>query len=113
MNSRNMAIEVLAIICAFTFAGEVYARGGAGSGGGGGMGLRMRDGSCIRASSTTQTKKQMSSQTRQQLRDGSGANIGTPRKGAGQGQMRQLGPGDGTGNVTRPLDGSGYGSPAK
>ncbi len=62
MNSRNMAIEVLAIICALAFVGEAYARGGAGGGGGGGMGLRMRDGSCIRASSATQTKKQ---QTRQ------------------------------------------------
>jgi hypothetical protein len=111
MKRKKLAVLAFLTVCALSFAGEASARGGAGAGGGqgAGMGLQKRDGSCIRNSTATQTQ----TQTRQRLQDGSGTNSGTSRQGPGQGQMRQLGPGDGTGNATRPMDGTGYGSPAK
>jgi hypothetical protein len=110
MKSRKLALAAILAVCSISFAGEAFARGG---GGGQGAGIRMqkRDGSCLQNSTATQTKTK--TQTRQKLQDGSGANTGSTRQGAGQGAMRNLGPGDGTGNATRPMDGTGYGSPAR
>lgn len=109
MNSRKLTMGAIAAICAFSIAGEACARGGMGGGRGMGIRARQRDGSCIRNSIASQTQ----TQTRQQLRAGSAVNTGVSRQSAGQGQRRQFGPGDGTGNATRPLDGTGYGSPSK
>jgi hypothetical protein len=105
MKSSKYAVYGVVALCALALSGEAFAAGG--------QRMRQRDGSCLRTSTSTktQTKTQTKSQTRQQLQDGSGASATATGMGAGQGQMRQLGPGDGTGNVTRPLDGTGYGSP--
>lgn len=108
MNFRSAATGFFAaalIICA---AGEAFARNA-----GQGAGQQLRDGSCI--TNQTSTKTQTMQQDR--LRDGSclntsGAASRSASKDINQGQMRRLGPGDGTGNVTRPLDGTGYGSPS-
>jgi hypothetical protein len=109
MNSNKYAVYGVIALCALALTGEAFAAGG--------QRARQRDGSCLRTSTMmktqTQTQAQTKTQSRQQLRDGSAVGVSTSGVAAGQGQMRQLGPGDGTGNETRPLDGTGYGSPNK
>jgi len=109
MNSSKYAVYGVVALCALALSGEAFAAGG--------QRARQRDGSCLRTStsmkSQTKTQAQTNLQSRQQLRDGSGGGVSAAGTAAGQGQMRQLGPGDGTGSATRPLDGSGYGSPAE
>ncbi len=112
MRGKKLALLALAAVCAISFGGEAFARGGGGPvgfGGGQGAGIRMqkRDGSCIR--NTTATRAGGG----QQLRNGAGMKGAGAGQGTGQGAMRRLGPGDGTGNTKRPMDGTGYGSPAK
>ncbi len=107
MINGKLAVGVLVAVCAFSLTGEASARGGAGGGRGMGIRAQKRDGSCIRNITATRT------QTRQQLRDGSGVGADTARRGTGQGAKRRLGPGDGTGNAVRPQNGTGYGSPLK
>jgi len=131
MNRTKLAALVItAIGCALVYGGDASARGGGGSG----QGAQLRDGSAVKtktqtsvqtktqAKTQTQTKAQVKTQTKDQtktkamkgqnLQDGTGAvspqGVGT----AGQGQMRRLGPGDGTGNTVPPKDGTGFGSPA-
>jgi hypothetical protein len=113
MKSRKLALAAILAVCSISFAGEAFARGGGGAGGGQGAGIRMqkRDGSCLQNSAATRSRTK--TQTKQQLKDGSGMNTGSSRQGTGQGAMRNLGPGDGTGNATRLMDGTGYGSPAQ
>jgi|PlaIllAssembly_1097288.scaffolds.fasta_scaffold779218_1 hypothetical protein len=91
---RDVALAVAVAALFALVAGEAFARGGMGQG---------NRGNCMNGS-------QM--QTRQQLRDGSCMNGGTPRQGGGQGQMRRMGPADGTGAAPKPQDGTGYGAPA-
>ncbi len=110
MNGKKLAILALAAVCTIVFAGEASARGGGwGAGQGAGIRLQKRDGSCIRNTAQTPTQTRAG----QQLRNGAGPNGAGAGRSAGQGAMRKLGPGDGTGNATRPMDGTGYGSPAK
>lgn len=107
MKRANLAVVVIsAMVCAMAFGGDALARGGGG-------GLRLRDGSCVKNQTavSTQTKTQVRTMKRQRLLDGNAATSGVTQQG--QGNMRRLGPGDGTGNITPPLDGTGYGSPAK
>ncbi len=113
MRTGRMALLALVAACSLSWAGEAYARGGAGGGQGGGMRLQKRDGSCINNQTMTQTQTRQQSQSGRQSINGVGANAGVTRQGMGQGAMRQLGPGDGTGNAVRPLDGTGYGAPAR
>ena len=107
MKNNKYAVYGVVALCALALTGEAFAAGGQRS--------RQRDGSCLRSSSMmktqTKTQDQTMTQSRQRLQDGSGAGVTATGAGSGQGQMRQAGPGDGTGNETRPLDGSGYGSP--
>jgi len=105
MNSGKIAVVGVVAVCALALAGEVFAAGGQRS--------RMRDGSCLKTSTSTSTQTRTQTQVRQRLQDGSGSGAAASGVGAGQGQMRRLGPGDGTGNATRPMDGTGYGSPSK
>lgn len=109
MNSSKYAVYGVVALCALALSGEAFAAGGQRS--------RLRDGSCLRSSTMmkTQTSSQVQTKTqsRQQLRDGSGGGMSATGAAAGQGQMRQLGSGDGTGDAIRPLDGTGYGSPAE
>ena len=108
MKRTNLAVVVIsAMVCALAFGSDAMARGE-------GMGLRLRDGSCVKNQTTTstQTKTQIKTMKRQRLQDGSATTSGVTQQGAGQGRMRRLGPGDGTGNVVPPMDGTGYGSPA-
>lgn len=108
MSVRKTVICILSSIFIIAAAGEVFARND-----GMGSGQRLRDGSCT----TTQSKttQNLQSMDRQRIQDCTNTKTGVPKmnsKDLGQGQMRRLGPGDGTGNTTRPLDGTGYGSPA-
>ncbi|MGA7828709.1 MAG: hypothetical protein WCA04_13670 [Geobacteraceae bacterium] len=109
MKSNRYAVYGVVALCALALSGEAFAAGGQRGG------ARLRDGSCLRTSgmmqTQTKTQTQTKAQSRQQLRDGSGGGVPAAGMAAGQGQMRQMGPGDGTGNATRPLDGTGYGSP--
>lgn len=91
MNSKKLAITLVVALSVMSLGAEAFAVGGGG-------GLRKRDGSCV--TNTTQTPRQ--------VRSGNSAGSKTTT----QGQRRRLGPGDGTGNVTPPQDGTGYGSPA-
>ncbi len=108
MNGKRMALLALVAVCSLAFAGEAYARGG-GWGGRQGAGIRLqkRDGSCIRNQTNAQTRNG------RQPRNGTGMYGAGAGQGTGQGAMRRLGPGDGTGNATRPMNGTGYGSPAR
>jgi hypothetical protein len=90
---RKVALSVLVVAFFALVAGETFARGG--------MGQRNR-GNCM---------NDCQMQTRQQLRDGSCLSVDTPRQGGGQGQMRRMGPADGTGVAPKPQDGTGYGAP--
>lgn len=107
MKNNRYAVYGVVALCALALTGEAFAAGG--------QRARQRDGSCLRTSTMmktqTRTQDQTKTQTRQRLQDGSGSGVTAAGMGSGQGQMRQAGPGDGTGNVTRPLDGTGYGSP--
>ncbi|HMN01757.1 MAG TPA: hypothetical protein PKC17_03215 [Geobacter anodireducens] len=107
MTGKVLAVAVMVAAGALALGGEAMARGGRGPMAGQGTGdrLQLRDGSCL---SSTATAASAATSSRQQLRDGSGT--GTARQGVGTGAMRRLGPGDGTGNVTPPQDGMGYGS---
>lgn len=100
MKGRRIGVCVLVAACVLSLGSAALA---AGTGQGSGNRVRLRDGSSV--------KNTEQNQVRQQLRDGSGKRIGTPRQGTLKGQKRQLGPGDGTGNVVPPKDGTGYGSP--
>lgn len=108
MSIKKTIICALSAAFILTAGSELFARDA-----GMGTGQRLRDGSCL----TTQTKTAQKLQTMDKIRlqDCTLTKTGTPKmssKDFGQGQMRRLGPGDGTGNTTRPLDGTGYGSPA-
>jgi hypothetical protein len=103
MKIRKIAIAGVVAVCALAMAGQAFSAGG--------QRLQRRDGSCLKTS--TSTSMQTKTQVRQRLQDGSRSGVTTSGAGAGQGQMRKLGPGDGTGNITRPMDGTGYGSPNK
>jgi hypothetical protein len=105
MNSGKIAVAGVVAVCALAMAGEVFSAGG--------QRLQRRDGSCLKTSTSTSTQTRTQTQGRQRLQDGSGSGGAISGAGAGQGQMRKLGPGDGTGNITRPMDGTGYGSPNK
>ncbi|MDD2336254.1 MAG: hypothetical protein PHD01_06730 [Geobacteraceae bacterium] len=109
MNSSKYAVYGIVVVCALALTGEAFAAGG--------QRMRQRDGSCLRTSTMmktqTRTQDQTKTQSRQRLQDGSGSSVTAAGAASGQGQMRQAGPGDGTGNETRPLDGTGYGSPNK
>jgi hypothetical protein len=107
MKNSRYAVYGAVALCVLAVTGEALAAGG--------QRARLRDGSCLRTPTMTQTQTRTQDQTkiqsRQRLQDGSGGGATAAGMGSGQGQMRQAGPGDGTGNETRPLDGSGYGSP--
>ena len=109
MKNGKLAVLAIVAVCSLSSAGEAFARGGAGPGQGAGIRLQKRDGSCLTNSAAAKTQ----SKTGQQMRNGSGMNGAGASQGTGQGAMRRLGPGDGTGNAARPLDGTGYGSPAR
>jgi hypothetical protein len=111
MNNKKSAFIAVAALCVLAIAPETFAAGRGGGGQGVGQRLQKRDGSCIRNAVTT--RSQTKTQTRQQLQTGSGEAAATAPQGNGAGAMRRLGPGDGTGNATRPMDGSGYGTPAR
>ena len=102
MKTKSVIMGVLAAAFIISMGSEVFARN-AGQGGG----QMLRDGSCITApTSSTPTQQQ------DRLRDGSCLTQNGSGRTATQGQGRNLGPGDGTGNATRPLDGTGFGGPA-
>lgn len=50
---------------------------------------------------------------RERVRDGSCLNAAKVRLGAVEEKGNAYGPGDGTGNETRPQDGTGYGAPSQ
>lgn len=109
MKKGKLAVLAIVAVCSLSLAGEVFARGGAGPGQGAGIRLQKRDGSCLTNPNAARTR----AQSGQQLRNGSGMNGAGAGQGTDQGAMRRLGPGDGTGNATRPMDGTGYGSPSR
>ena len=90
MKRGCLILIAFAAAAAVVSGGDAVAKGGKGKGGGD----RLRDGSCL-----TSTTAPASAAT---------AVKAAPAK---KGQMRKLGPGDGTGNVVPPQDGTGYGSP--
>lgn len=105
MKIGKIAVAGVIAVCALAMAGQAFAAGG--------QRMQRRDGSCLKTSTSTSTQTKTQTQVRQRLQDGSGSAATASGAEAGQGQMRKLGPGDGTGNSTRPLDGTGYGSPNK
>jgi len=103
MKKNLFKVVVLIAAGALFLSGEAFARGG-GGGGGGGAGLQTRSAMKIQTQSKYQT--QTRTQAQQQLnQDGTGS------QGTAQGNMRKLGPADGTDLQPRPQDGTGYGSP--
>jgi len=102
MKVKSIATGILAAAFIISAGSEVFARN-AGQGGG----QRLRDGSCINAPTSSTPIQQQD-----RLRDGSCLTQNGTGRTSTQGQGRTLGPGDGTGNATRPLDGTGFGSPA-
>lgn len=104
MKTKKLAITMILALSVASLGAEAFAVGP------GGGGLRKRDGSCVRTS--IQTSQQVRNRTATKTSLQKGTAKGAAMKGTAQGQKRRLGPGDGTGNVTRPLDGTGYGSPA-
>lgn len=106
MKTKSVVTSILAAAFLISMGSEVLAREA-----GQGAGQRLRDGSCITApTSPTSTQTKIMQQDR--LRDGSCLTQNGTGGSSAQGRGRQLGPGDGTGNATRPLDGTGFGSPA-
>lgn len=106
MKTRLVVTGILAAAFIISAGTEVFARNA-----GQGSGQRLRDGSCL-TTSTVPTSTQTKILQQDRLRDGScltrtGTDGTTVQK-----QGRASGPGDGTGNTTRPLDGTGFGSPA-
>ena len=108
MNSKAIVTVALAAACVLSLGAEAFAAGNKAQmgGQGTGKGIRLRDGSCLTSTttSTSSTSSTSATQTRQQLKSATGTTSGV-------GQMRRLGPGDGTGNTVPPMDGTGYGFP--
>jgi len=111
MKTARLAVFTLAALCALAFSSESFASGGVG---GSGQQIKTQVKSQVKTKTQTKTKTQakIKAQTKQQVKDGSSTDLTTTSTDTGKGEMRRLGPGDGTGNVVPPLDGTGYGSPA-
>ncbi len=106
MKTRSVVTGILAAAFIISAGTEVFARNA-----GQGAGQRLRDGSCL-ATPAVQTSTQTKILQQDRLRDGSCLTRTGSAGTAVQGQGRTPGPGNGTGNTTRPLDGTGFGSPA-
>jgi hypothetical protein len=113
MNNRKSAFFAVAALCILSLAPETFAAGRGGGGQGVGQRLQKRDGSCIRNAVTTRSQTQTQTRTRQRMQNDSAGAAAPNAQGKGSGAMRRLGPGDGTGNAARPMDGTGYGTPAR
>jgi len=109
MNKNLLKIVVLVAVCALTLGGEAFAGKG---GGGGAKSVQTKTATKLQTQSQLKTQSKLQTQSRQQLKIDSGDTL-TTSQGTGKGSMRKLGPADGTGLEPRPLDGTGYGSPAK